>query len=110
VVATKIDGRTYYMAFLGNEGKLTRFGDVARVADWIVSHPAKGAPAPSLPPTVAAPAKPQPAVQEAAATAPARPVAREQETVATGPASPPVPLPVGVAAPAPDPPPASATP
>jgi D-alanyl-D-alanine endopeptidase (penicillin-binding protein 7) len=110
VVATKIDGRTYYMAFLGNEGKLTRFGDVARVADWIVSHPAKGTPAPSLPPTVAAPAKPQPAAQEAAATAPARPVAREQETVATGPASPPVPLPVGVAAPAPDPPPPSATP
>ena len=41
VVATKIDGRTYYMAFLGDEGKLTRFGDVARVADWIVSHKPK---------------------------------------------------------------------
>src|SRR5207248_10714432 len=41
VVATKIDGRGYYMAFLGDEGKLTRFGDVARVADWIVSHKAK---------------------------------------------------------------------
>ena len=43
VVATKIDGRAYYMAFLGDEGKLTRFGDVARVADWIVSHKAKTA-------------------------------------------------------------------
>ena len=43
VVATKIDGRTYYMAFLGDEGKLTRFGDVARVADWIVSHKPKTA-------------------------------------------------------------------
>ena len=36
VIATKIDGRTYYMSFLSNEGKLTRFGDVARVADWVV--------------------------------------------------------------------------
>jgi D-alanyl-D-alanine endopeptidase (penicillin-binding protein 7) len=43
VVATKIDGRSYYMAFLGDEGKMTRFGDVARVADWIVSHKAKTA-------------------------------------------------------------------
>ena len=36
VIATKIDGHTYYMSFLSNEGKLTRFGDVARVADWVV--------------------------------------------------------------------------
>jgi D-alanyl-D-alanine endopeptidase (penicillin-binding protein 7) len=36
VIATKIDGHTYFMSFLSNEGKLTRFGDVARVADWIV--------------------------------------------------------------------------
>jgi hypothetical protein len=28
------------MALLGTEGKLTRFGDVARVVDWIVSHKA----------------------------------------------------------------------
>ena len=49
VVATKIDGRTYYMAFLGDDGKMTRFGDVARVADWIVSHPQK------LPPPLPAP-------------------------------------------------------
>ena len=43
------------MAFLGDEGKLTRFGDVARVADWIVSHKPKtvlataSAPAPTAP-------------------------------------------------------------
>jgi len=39
----KIDGRPYFMSFLGNEGKLTRFGDVARVADWIVARKPKGA-------------------------------------------------------------------
>ena len=49
VVGTKIDGRTYYMAFLGDEGKLTRFGDVARVADWIVSHKPKTAIAAATP-------------------------------------------------------------
>ena len=62
VVATKIDGRTYYMAFLGDEGKLTRFGDVARVADWIVSHKPKtvvaAASAPAGDATAAAPAAP----------------------------------------------------
>jgi D-alanyl-D-alanine endopeptidase (penicillin-binding protein 7) len=61
VVATKIDGRGYYMAFLGDEGKLTRFGDVARVADWIVSHKPKtvvasaASPVPSAPSPGAAP-------------------------------------------------------
>ena len=29
------------MAFLANEGKMTRFGDVARVADYVVAHPPK---------------------------------------------------------------------
>ena len=72
VVATKIDGRAYYMAFLGNEGKMTRFGDVARVADWVVSHTPKPSP---------------------------KAVPAGQEAVATAPASPTVPLPVGVAAP-----------
>src|SRR5580692_13210768 len=71
VVATKIDGRVYYMAFQGDDGKMTRFGDVARVADWIISHPQKRAPE-----AVAA--------GGAAVTVPARP---------------PIPLPVGVAAP-----------
>jgi D-alanyl-D-alanine endopeptidase (penicillin-binding protein 7) len=84
VVGTKIDGRTFYMAFLGNEGKLTRFGDVARVADWVVSHPAGGKRAPAKP---GAPA----------------PAAETQEAVAAAPASPaaPILLPVGVAAPEP---------
>ncbi|MBC8133159.1 MAG: D-alanyl-D-alanine carboxypeptidase [Deltaproteobacteria bacterium] len=42
VLAAKVDGHTCYMSFLANEGKLTRFGDVARVADWIVSRKPKG--------------------------------------------------------------------
>lgn len=56
VLAAKVDGRSYGMAFLGTEGKMTRFGDVARVADWLVVHKpaltpaatavANGAPAP----------------------------------------------------------------
>ncbi len=55
VVAVRIEGHTYGMSFLGSEGYLTRFGDVARVADWIVSHkpernlhaePVQGPPAP----------------------------------------------------------------
>jgi D-alanyl-D-alanine endopeptidase (penicillin-binding protein 7) len=85
VIATKVDGRTYYMSFLGNEGKMTRFGDVARVADWIVSHPqAPGGPG-----------KGGGGGGGEASTA-----------VAAGPASPPTvpsPLPVGVAAPEPEP-------
>jgi D-alanyl-D-alanine endopeptidase (penicillin-binding protein 7) len=77
VVATKIDGHAYYMAFLGDEGKLTRFGDVARVADWIVSHKAKtmvataGAQAPAAPAAAAPPAAPAPAAAPTAAAAPA---------------------------------------
>ena len=46
VIAAKIDGHPYFMSFLGNEGKLTRFGDVARVADWVVSRKPKGVPGP----------------------------------------------------------------
>lgn len=41
VIALRIDSHNYGMALLGTEGKLTRFGDVARVADWIVAHKAK---------------------------------------------------------------------
>jgi serine-type D-Ala-D-Ala endopeptidase (penicillin-binding protein 7) len=74
VVATKIEGRIYYMAFLGDDGKLTRFGDVARVADWLVSHPQKRLPEP-------------------VAIGPAGPPG------SSGPARPHLPLPVGVAAP-----------
>ena len=74
MVATKIEGRLYYMAFLGDDGKLTRFGDVARVADWLVSHPQKRAPEP-------------------VAIGPAGPPG------SSGPTRPHIPLPVGVAAP-----------
>jgi D-alanyl-D-alanine carboxypeptidase len=60
VIATKIDGHIYFMSFLSNEGKLTRFGDVARVADWLLSHKAPqtavaSGPRPTLPAGVAAP-------------------------------------------------------
>jgi len=74
VVATKIEGRVYYMAFLGDDGKMTRFGDVARVADWLISHPQKRAPEP-------------------VAIGPAGPAG------SSGPTRPHIPLPVGVAAP-----------
>ena len=52
VIAAKIDGHSYGMSFLGTEGDLTRFGDVARVADWIVTHKPKRSPstAPQGPP------------------------------------------------------------
>jgi D-alanyl-D-alanine endopeptidase (penicillin-binding protein 7) len=76
VVATRIDGHPYYMAFLGDDGKMTRFGDVARVADWITSHPQKLPPAPKSSPGSAGPSEPIAAAPE--------------------------PLPVGVAAPEPE--------
>jgi D-alanyl-D-alanine endopeptidase (penicillin-binding protein 7) len=38
VLASRVDGHTYGMAFLGTEGKMTRFGDVGRATDWIVMH------------------------------------------------------------------------
>jgi D-alanyl-D-alanine endopeptidase (penicillin-binding protein 7) len=43
VIATRMGGQNYFMSFLSNEGKLTRFGDVARVADWILQHKTKNA-------------------------------------------------------------------
>ncbi|HEY6477219.1 MAG TPA: serine hydrolase [Polyangia bacterium] len=96
VVATKIDGRTYYMAFLGDDGKMTRFGDVARVADWIVAHPQKPVPE-----------KPAAAPRVAKATVPDGPAAppvpfiphSAQEPIAAAPSAPSAPLPVDVAAP-----------
>jgi D-alanyl-D-alanine carboxypeptidase len=112
VVASKIDGRTYYMAFLGNEGKMTRFGDVARVADWIVSHKPKTA-------VAAAPAAPAPAGDAKAGTSPQplqilqppQPPRILQPPPAAPVAEQKPPIPLGVAAaPAPAAPPASATP
>jgi D-alanyl-D-alanine endopeptidase (penicillin-binding protein 7) len=94
VIATKVDGHMFFMSFLANEGKLTRFGDVARVADWIVTRRPKG-PAPAaapLPPGIAAPVAPETAV--AAAPAPPVPAAP-----GAAPAPPTTVLPLGVAAP-----------
>jgi D-alanyl-D-alanine endopeptidase (penicillin-binding protein 7) len=53
VIAVKIDGHNYGVALLGTEGDLTRFGDLARVADWIVTHKPKRGPstAPQGPPS-----------------------------------------------------------
>jgi D-alanyl-D-alanine endopeptidase (penicillin-binding protein 7) len=52
VLAARIDGHNYGMAFLGTEGDMTRFGDVARVSDWIITHKPKRGPstAPQGPP------------------------------------------------------------
>jgi serine-type D-Ala-D-Ala endopeptidase (penicillin-binding protein 7) len=52
VIAARIDGHNYGISLLGTEGDLTRFGDVARVADWIVTHKPKRSPssAPQGPP------------------------------------------------------------
>jgi serine-type D-Ala-D-Ala endopeptidase (penicillin-binding protein 7) len=38
VIAARIDGREYSMAFLGVEGKLTRFGDFHRVSQWLTQQ------------------------------------------------------------------------
>jgi D-alanyl-D-alanine endopeptidase (penicillin-binding protein 7) len=107
VVATRVDGRAYYMAFLGDDGKMTRFGDVARVADWIVAHPQKL--------VASAPAVARAATAKAALDAPAAPpvpfVPRAAqpsgpEPIASAPSTPPAPLPIDVAAPPPLPEPA----
>jgi D-alanyl-D-alanine carboxypeptidase len=86
VVATKIDERVYYMAFLANEGKMTRFGDVARVADYVLAHPPKPGAKPDGKPEMVAKA-------DDAASDLAGP------EVVTAPTT----LPVGVAAPPPEP-------
>jgi D-alanyl-D-alanine endopeptidase (penicillin-binding protein 7) len=86
VVATRVDGRLYFMSFLSNEGKLTRFGDVARVADWIVAHRPKGASPSTL---VAAAPKPGHGAVAAAAPAPLpTPPAEPAPPVAVAPAAP----------------------
>jgi D-alanyl-D-alanine endopeptidase (penicillin-binding protein 7) len=41
VLAARVGGRTLGMAFLGTEGELTRFGDVARVSSWVVARRAR---------------------------------------------------------------------
>jgi D-alanyl-D-alanine endopeptidase (penicillin-binding protein 7) len=44
VIAARIDGHDYAMSLLGTEGDMTRFGDVARIADWLVTHKPKSLP------------------------------------------------------------------
>ena len=44
VLVAKIGEHDYGISLLGTEGDLTRFGDVARVADWIVIHKPKRTP------------------------------------------------------------------
>jgi D-alanyl-D-alanine endopeptidase (penicillin-binding protein 7) len=48
VVAARVSGRTVAMAFLGTEGEMTRFGDVARVSDWIAAQESKVQPGESM--------------------------------------------------------------
>jgi D-alanyl-D-alanine carboxypeptidase len=59
VIAARVGGRTLGMAFLGTEGELTRFGDVARVSDWVVARRARPA-IPTAAPVVAEPEPPAP--------------------------------------------------
>jgi len=98
VVAAKIGDREVGMAFLGAEGKLTRFGDFGRAADWLLARPEvkpqlpahasagpaqaalptqAASPAQAAPPTQAAPAgqaaTPAPAPAGAGATQQAKP-------------------------------------
>lgn len=42
VISSRVDGRRTAMVFLGAEGKMTRFGDFARVADWLVAVKPQG--------------------------------------------------------------------
>lgn len=49
VVAARVGGRDVGMAFLGTEGKLTRFGDVARTADWVIAHKSRPVAPPAAP-------------------------------------------------------------
>jgi serine-type D-Ala-D-Ala endopeptidase (penicillin-binding protein 7) len=86
VVATRIDGRLFFMSFLSNEGKLTRFGDVARVADWIVAHKPKGT-APAGPAIASAPA-PLPIGVAAPTTEPAPPAEAQAPPAPEAPAPP----------------------
>jgi D-alanyl-D-alanine carboxypeptidase len=86
VIGTKIDGHLYFMSFLANEGKLTRFGDVARAADWIISRKPKGV------------TPPLPGTSTAMATGPGGAAADASASPSTG-ATVPSPLPLGVAAP-----------
>jgi D-alanyl-D-alanine endopeptidase (penicillin-binding protein 7) len=103
VLATRVDGHTYGMAFLGTEGKMTRFGDVARTTDWIVMRK-PSSPAPTAGGTVLAGASgpPRDVVATPDAGAPTVPALAPAAVMAT-----PSPSPAGAAnAPPPPAPPA----
>jgi hypothetical protein len=70
VVAAKLGDREVAMAFLGAEGKLTRFGDFNRAAEWMARQNFRPAPSEAT-----ASATPTPAAAPAPATAPAAPAA-----------------------------------
>jgi D-alanyl-D-alanine endopeptidase (penicillin-binding protein 7) len=91
VIATKVDGHVCYMSFLSNEGKLTRFGDVARVADWMVSRK------PHLPIALPPPSHQQMVAAAAPPPGPAAVPARQPAPLPGAPA----PTPMTGAAPAP---------
>jgi serine-type D-Ala-D-Ala endopeptidase (penicillin-binding protein 7) len=81
VLAARVAGRSLGMAFLGSEGELTRFGDVARVADWVVAEETRSNP---IKTTVAAAATPAPKETTAAAAAPALPVGGGEAALGPG--------------------------
>jgi len=58
VVAAKLGDREVGMAFLGAEGKLTRFGDFQRAAEWMARQNFRPAPAETTASTAPAPAPP----------------------------------------------------
>jgi serine-type D-Ala-D-Ala endopeptidase (penicillin-binding protein 7) len=64
VLAAKVGGRTLGMAFLGTEGQLTRFGDVARVSDWVVARRARRVVALPRPQATSGASAPAPVVPE----------------------------------------------
>jgi D-alanyl-D-alanine endopeptidase (penicillin-binding protein 7) len=131
VLIARVADRTIAVSILGTEGKLTRFGDVARVADWVVTYkpkapatavaraaadagaaakgplmanapaPASSSPAAPAAPMTAAGPAPSPA-QSAPASAGAVPVVPETPA-APGAASVPAGAPVQPAKPAPPP-------
>ena len=76
VLAAKIEGKTCFMSFLSNEGKMTRFGDVARVADWMIARRPKTVVTAAAPSATPAPnnvpleAAPQPGSPTTAASPP----------------------------------------
>jgi serine-type D-Ala-D-Ala endopeptidase (penicillin-binding protein 7) len=109
VVAARVDGRTFYMAFLGDDGKMTRFGDVARVADWIVAHPQKLLAAAATAPKAAKATAPDGPAAPPVPVIPRAAQQSRQEPIAAAPSTPPAPLPVDVAAP-PTPPEAAPSP